>query len=143
MFPCESQFAKHLENRNKSWVYQPERFKLKNTTYRADFYCPEDDTYYEVVGTRQAISALKWKIQEFIRTYPDIKFKIVKPNGENYYYNRNKQKETTNITKYAPSAKQKEIQLYPKDFCRYCIDNCKQTRYAKVIFCPQYREKSQ
>ena len=131
MFPNESKFAKFLKNQNKSWIFQPKRFKLKNTTYRADFYCPEDDTYYEVVGTRQAISAIKWKIQELIKTYPDIKFKIVRPNGENYY-----KKKPIKIAK-----EQDGLQLYPKDFCRYCVDNCKQPRFAKIIYCPQYRKK--
>ncbi len=85
MFPSEFEFSEHLKSQNKSWIFQPKEFKLKNTTYRADFYCPENNTYYEVVGTRQAISAIKEKIKEFIKTYPEIKFKIVKPNGENYY----------------------------------------------------------
>lgn len=124
MFPCESKFADYLESQNKTWIFQPERFKLKDTTYRADFYCPEDNTYYEVVGTRQAISSLKSKIQEFIKTYPSVKFKIVKPGGENYY--RDKKQEM-----------KKQIKSYLIFTCRGCIYKCKKTRYEKIIYCPE------
>lgn len=127
MFPCESKFANYLESQNKSWIFQPERFKLKDTTYRADFYCPEDDTYYEVVGTRQAISSLKSKIQEFIKTYPNIKFKIVRPDGKNYYRDKKQ------VMK-----KKFELQSAFQTFtCRGCIHKCKKTRYEQIIYCPQ------
>ena len=127
MFPCESKFADFLKSQNKSWIFQPGRFKLKDATYRADFYCPEDDTYYEVVGTRQAISSLKSKIQEFIKTYPDVKFKIVKPDGENYY----RDKKQVMKKKFEPHPK---FQIFT---CRGCIYKCKKTRYEQIIYCPQ------
>lgn len=133
MFPSEARFTDYLKSQNKSWVYQPERFKLKNTTYRADFYCPEDDTYYEVVGTRQAISALKWKIQEFIEAYPNIKFRIVKPNGKNYYDKKTKEKKT--------ELKKKVIFSIGRNVCRYCTENCNQTKYATVLYCPELNLK--
>ena len=133
MFPCESEFADYLESQNKTWIYQPKRFRLKYTTYRADFYCPEDNTYYEVVGTRQAISAIKQKVQEFIKTYPDVKFKIVKPNGENYY--------RYGITKLKKFKEPIEFIPYSKSSCKKCIEDCKQNKYAEVLYCPQYFPK--
>jgi len=84
----EKVFADFLTTNNKTYISQPPRFKLKKTTYRTDFYCPEDNTYYEVVGTRQAFHSIKPKLREFIKTYPEINFKIVKPNGKLYPYNR-------------------------------------------------------
>ena len=84
MHECEKIFVQFLDRQNKTWLYEPKRFILKTSTYKPDFYCPEDDTYYEVVGTRQAISAIFHKIIEFKNTYPNIKFKIVNPNGEPY-----------------------------------------------------------
>lgn len=84
MHDSEKQFAHYLKSQGKTWLYEPRRFKLKATTYKPDFYCPENDIYYEVVGTRQAIWRAKNKIIEFKKSYPNIKFKIVKPNGEMY-----------------------------------------------------------
>ena len=84
MYKREKEFTKYLHKNGKSWIYQPERFKLEKTTYRADFYCPENDTYYEVAGSRQAFHLIKPKLIEFIKTYPKIKFKIVRPNGREY-----------------------------------------------------------
>jgi len=80
----EEEFAEFLINQNKSFSFEPLRFQLKNTKYTPDFYCPEDDTFYEVVGSRQAIHANKIKILEFKKKYPDLKFELVKPNGKKY-----------------------------------------------------------
>lgn len=84
MFESERKFAEFLTKNKKTYVYQPVAFKLKNTTYRTDFYCLEDNTYYEVVGSRQAFHSNKNKINEFIELYPDLNFKVVIPNGKIY-----------------------------------------------------------
>jgi len=84
MFDSERKFADFLIANNKTYVFQPPRFKLKKTTYRTDFYCPEDDTYYEVIGNRQAYHANEKKINEFKELYPNLKFEIVKPDGRKY-----------------------------------------------------------
>jgi len=82
----EEIFVCYLENQGKCWIFEPIRFQLKNTTYTPDFYCPDEDVFYEVVGTRQAISQRAKKIAEFIKTYPHIQFKLVHPNGKKYNY---------------------------------------------------------
>lgn len=82
----EGQFAEHLESQGKSWAYQPVKFKLKNTTYKPDFYCPENNTFYEVAGTRQAIHQRREKVKELLRIFPDINIEIVKPNGNKYKF---------------------------------------------------------
>jgi len=86
----EEIFARHLENQGKCWAFEPIRFEVNQTTYTPDFYCPDEDTFYEVVGTRQAISQRAKKIADFIEIYPHIKFKLVHPNGEKYNYKSRK-----------------------------------------------------
>ena len=64
MFPKEKQFANILNKQNRKWKYPAKRFKLKNTTYRPDFFLPDENLYIEVVGTRQAYHQNKHKIAE-------------------------------------------------------------------------------
>lgn len=136
MHKSEQAFADFLTFQGKTYEFQPKRFELEDTTYRADFYCPEDDTYYEVVGTRQAISAIKWKILEFIRTYPDIKFRIVKPNGIDYFiYGIGKSKKKIGKPKKTIIS---SLEIYN---CKYCTEECKLVPYAKVLCCPQFNLK--
>lgn len=82
----EGQFAEHLESQGKSWAYQPIKFELKNTTYKPDFYCPDNNTFYEIAGTRQAIHQRKRKVKELMEMFPNINIKIVKPNGNKYKF---------------------------------------------------------
>lgn len=49
MYKREKMFAKFLESQDKHYIYQPKKFKLKNSTYRTDFYCPEDNIYGEFI----------------------------------------------------------------------------------------------
>lgn len=82
---AELKFTKTLEAQGKIWVYEPRRFELsqkckklnRNVTYTPDFYCPEDDTYYEIVGSGPAYHNNKWKILLFQKTYSHLKFKII------------------------------------------------------------------
>lgn len=83
MHPSERQFANFLESQDKTWVYHPKRFKFDGTSYQADFYCPEDDIYYEVktrLTSEDAFLLLKFK-----KLYPKIRLKVVSPNGYPYY----------------------------------------------------------
>ena len=43
MHDSEKLFANYLIADNKTYIFQPSRFKLKNTTYRADFYLKKED----------------------------------------------------------------------------------------------------
>lgn len=86
----EEIFIKYLEEQNKSWIYEPKRFMLHNKKYIPDFYCPEDDVYYEVIGTRHAYYANKQKYEEFQEFYPELKFKIVNPDGSEFRLKRRK-----------------------------------------------------
>ena len=77
MFPKEKQFADLLDKQKKEWQYPTKRFDLGNTTYRPDFYLPNENLYIEVIGTRQAYHANKNKIFKFRKLYPFVKFIIV------------------------------------------------------------------
>jgi len=83
MVKSEREFADFLESQGKTWIAQPKTFKFNETSYRPDFYCPEDDMYYEVkthFGLGDAIRLLKFK-----KCHPKIKLKVVSPNGYPYY----------------------------------------------------------
>lgn len=82
MWESEEIFAEYLENQGKSWAYEPIRFELSIKTYVPDFYCPEDDIFYEVDSGTGALNAKKDKINLFKKEYPNIKFKVVTPGGQ-------------------------------------------------------------
>jgi len=83
----EEMFALYLESQGKAFAYEPICFKLKKSRYTPDFYCPDDNTFYEVIGTRQALHMSRAKIIRFLNEYPEIKFKLVRPDGKNYIMN--------------------------------------------------------
>ncbi len=73
---AELTFSKMLKG---LWFWQPKTFKLSNHlgTYRPDFYSVEKDRFYEVVGTRQAFSLQRAKIDQFRKDYPGYNLEIV------------------------------------------------------------------
>jgi len=83
MHPSEKLFAEFLERQGKTWKAQPCRFKLGDTTYTPDFYCLEEDVYYEVKN--QCSSKEIEKIVRFKKAYPKISLKVVSPNGYPFY----------------------------------------------------------
>ena len=92
--------------------YQPRIFYLSNgTKYTPDFYSPKLNTYYELVGTRQAYHSNKEKIALFIMEYPEIKFEIVTVRRERI--NAFDKYKDTPIEKYL-----KENKLTKRQFCK-------------------------
>ena len=77
----EAQFADFLTSQNLAWAFEPIRFKVGKSTYLPDFYCPDNDIFYEVVGTNSTYHQNKEKVKRFIRIYPHINFKYVHPDG--------------------------------------------------------------
>jgi hypothetical protein len=75
----EEIFKKIMESKSMTLISQPYIKKLK---MRPDFYCVEDETYYEVVGTRQAWWQAKEKNLKAKRL--GLKLKFVNPNGTQY-----------------------------------------------------------
>ena len=84
MHPRERLFAKLLTEQGRKWEYPAQRFQLKNTTYRPDFFLPDENLYIEVVGTRQAYHANKHKIAEMKETYPNIRFVVMNVDGKTH-----------------------------------------------------------
>lgn len=82
----ESEFLAVKEAEGKTLIAQPATFILPHPylTYRPDFYCVEENCFYEVAGTRQAYSQGKDKYAAFKAQYPRVKFKIVKPDASIY-----------------------------------------------------------
>jgi len=84
---AEQIFARILKRKGIDFIYQPKpafhmNYLGATITYRPDFYIPSEDTYYEVVGTRQAFHANKEKLFLMFALRPEIKFRIVKGNKE-------------------------------------------------------------
>ena len=76
---AERRFARELDERNVLWFHQPKRFLLPKPfrSYKPDFYCVQDRTFYEIVGTRQAWDQAQSKYLAFRETYPNLRLKIV------------------------------------------------------------------
>ena len=77
---AEARFAAQLSAAGKNYVYQPTKFPLPLPwrSYRPDFYVPEDDRYYEVVGSRQALSQNREKIHALKVHYPTVKLLLIR-----------------------------------------------------------------
>jgi len=72
----ELAYAKYLDRKHISWVYERKAFSLSNgTTYRPDFYLLKKQKYIEIKGyiTQMAYT----KIKLFIDEYPNINYKIL------------------------------------------------------------------
>ena len=78
MHKSEKIFLNEYADPNKTYIYQPEYFRLIGdgfrTWYRPDFYCVEDDEYIEVVLTNEQ----EEKYCLFRENFPKLKFKVVK-----------------------------------------------------------------
>lgn len=75
----EQAFAEKMQAEGKKIIFQP---YLREIKLRPDFYCVDDDIYYEVISTRQAYHLRKEKIKKAIDK--GIKIKVVKPDGSPY-----------------------------------------------------------
>lgn len=96
----EGKFANYLKSQGKSWIFEPREFDLgypckkinKNVVYIPDFYCPAEDTWYEVSASKQAYSHSLKKIRRLRKIYPDLILKIVNPDGSEYLSELKKRK---------------------------------------------------
>ncbi len=78
---AERRFAIKMRLRGLTMIPQPRAFKVGVTTWTPDFYCPELDIYYEVVGTSQAWSQSREKIQAVRAAYSKIRINVVNARG--------------------------------------------------------------
>jgi len=77
----EQIFADFLTAQGKEFYYQPAVFHVDGIQYRPDFYIPSERVFYEVVGSRQAFSQNRQKIDAVQKAYPFVKILIVNPDG--------------------------------------------------------------
>lgn len=78
---AERRFANRMRLLGYTMIPQPRAFTVGATSWTADFYCPELDCYYEVIGTHQALSQNKQKLQAVRAEHPRILIKIVDSCG--------------------------------------------------------------
>ena len=78
---AERRFAIRMRLLGLTMIPQPRAFKVGVTAWTPDFYCPQLDIYYEVVGTSQAWSQSKEKIQAVRAAYPKLRIKVVNARG--------------------------------------------------------------
>jgi hypothetical protein len=81
---AERVFANFLKESGLEFVYQPATFHFKAISYRPDFYVPKYGTFYEVVGSRQAYSLTRQKINLLEKIYPFLTILPVNPDGSPY-----------------------------------------------------------
>ena len=88
----EKQFYEIMQAKKLTLHFEPMSFEIKNykkrranskkaSHYIPDFYCEENKTYYEVIGTRQRYSQNKDKLKQFLKHYT---LKIVNPDSSDY-----------------------------------------------------------
>ena len=107
MHPSEKQFANLLTRQGRKWQYPVQSFKLSTSSYKPDFFLPEEKLYVEIIGTRQAYHRNKGKIEEFKRVYPQIQLIVLSPDGSPYPKKKNDLKHLN--SKIADSSKNKFI----------------------------------
>lgn len=91
--PSEEMFFELMAKRGIRLTRQPLlRAKVSSKSfgnyvckYRPDFHDPNENVYYEVIGTRQAYYQNREKIKKFLGLRPDIVLKYVNPDGTEYY----------------------------------------------------------
>lgn len=82
----EKAFAEYLDSLGVQYIYQPKVLVLEGINYTPDFFVLQNSSFYEVIGTRQAFSQNKIKInlaQALVNLF------IVNPNGTLYQYRTN------------------------------------------------------
>lgn len=80
-YEAEQTYAKLVEKQGLTWEYEPRRFNLGDTTYKPDFYIPEEDLYVEVIATKGALHFHDKQIKKLNKLYPNIRLvKILMDN---------------------------------------------------------------
>lgn len=96
MNPREWQFFNCFKRKTGfDLVPQPCRFMLNDglplAPYIPDFFCYENFTFYEVVGSKQAYSAGRRKYGALKAKYPELKLELVNPDGSRYVAGKQRQ----------------------------------------------------
>jgi hypothetical protein len=83
----EKMFSEYLKRLKLQYIYQPKIQALKGIGYTPDFYVLQNDTFYEVVGSKQAFNINKPKL---LAAQALINLKIVRPDGMLYNFSTKK-----------------------------------------------------
>lgn len=70
----EKQFAEYLNSKNIKWKREKIRFKQTHY-YTPDFYCPEQNVYFEIKGFRRDRDI--YKMHLVLKEHPDIQIKMI------------------------------------------------------------------
>lgn len=84
----ERMFYNRMTKQGHTLVFTPRRFDLGVTTYTPDFYCPQLDTWFEVVASHRAYQLNRKKYLVFRRRHPHLRFKLVCVDGSRYMEKR-------------------------------------------------------
>lgn len=101
----EKQFADFLTKNKLQFIFHPRIEVLSSINYTPDFFVLQNNTYYEVIGTRQAYHQNKIKINlaEVL-----VNLKIVKPNGTLFTFGKSKNIESAvSVVKISQLGKRK------------------------------------
>lgn len=78
----EERFRRHMAAQGVELERPHIRFGFKWTKYRPDWYDPQADTYFEVIGTRQRGASIAPILDLMSLAYPRVDFRVVTPDGE-------------------------------------------------------------
>ena len=82
----EKEFADLMDRQNRKWEFPVKKFVIGDTTYRPDFYLPEEDLYVEVIGS--ATGYIRYqkngKLDKLRVTYPEIELVVLDYMGNPY-----------------------------------------------------------
>jgi hypothetical protein len=84
---AEKKYACYLQDKKIDYIYQPKLEHNGIYFYRPDFLRLDNNTYIEVVGTRQAFSINRKRYVRFPKYFPNYKLRIVRPDDSDYIMN--------------------------------------------------------
>jgi hypothetical protein len=84
----EQQFARHREALGRPVIRPTRRFMFITSYYVPDWYSPDDQTYFEVLGSRQRAHHWAQKFDLMVAFYPEVKLEPVYPDGRPYRVNQ-------------------------------------------------------
>jgi hypothetical protein len=78
MHKAEQVFLAKYADKKKVYMYHPPHIQFRDgTKYQADFLCVTDNTYFEIVGSKQAYYFNRRKYDKVVDEHPHLNFHIV------------------------------------------------------------------
>ena len=73
-----------FHNNHPSFYHHPACFHFGDEKYYPDFYDPDNNIFYEIIGSRQRFQQLREKLKSFINAYPKIVLVVCSGDGTSY-----------------------------------------------------------